>query len=81
MELKIDISKSVLTVPEAAYFLNCSSQKIYKLIQLNEVEAYKDTSAKGGTGRGWKISALSLVSYQSLRMFKQSQEESSNAPI
>ena len=51
MELKIDISKSVLTVPEAAYFLNCSSQKIYKLIQLNEVEAYKDTSAKGGTGR------------------------------
>ena len=81
MNYDIKISKNVLTVPEAAYFLNCSSQKIYKLIQLNEVEAYKDISAKGGTGRDWKISALSLVNYQSLRMFKQSQEESSNAPI
>ena len=81
MNYDIKISKNVLTVPEAAYFLNCSSQKIYKLIHMNEIEAYKDTSAKGGTGRDWKISALSLISYQSLRMFKQGQEESSNAQI
>ena len=81
MNYDIKISKNVLTVPEAAYFLNCSSQKIYKLIHMNEIEAYKDTSANGGTGRDWKISALSLISYQSMRMFKQSQEESSNAPV
>ena len=81
MNYDIKIPKGVLTVPEAAYFLNCSSQKIYRLIKLNEIEAYKDISAKGGTGRDWKISALSLVSYQSLRMFKQSQEESSNTQV
>ena len=81
MNYNVKIEKNVLTVPEAAYFLNCSSQKIYKLIHMNEIEAYKDTSAKGGTGRDWKISALSLVNYQSMRMFKQSQEESSDAPV
>jgi len=63
MELKIDIAKGVLTVPEAAYFLNCSSQKIYSLIKLEKIEA------------------LSLVHYQNVRLFKQSQEALSDTQI
>lgn len=81
MNYNVKIEKNVLTVPEAAQFLNCSSQKIYSLIKLNEVEAYKDVSAKGKTGRDWKISALSLINYQSMRLFKQSQKALSDTQI
>jgi len=81
MELKIDIAKGVLTVPEAAYFLNCSSQKIYSLIKLEKIEAYKDISAKGRTGRDWKITALSLVNYQGMRLFRKNSEEVSDIQI
>lgn len=81
MNFDIKMSKNVLTVPEAACFLNCSSQKIYSLIKLEKIEAYKDVSAKGKTGRDWKISALSLVNYQSMRLFQQSQEALSDTQI
>ena len=81
MNYNVKVEKNVLTVPEAAYFLNCSSQKIYSLIKLEKIEAYKDVSAKGRTGRDWKISALSLVNYQAMRLFRKNSEEVSDIQI
>lgn len=78
MEARIALIKGVLTVPEAASFLNCSSQKIYTLIKLNKIEAYKDISANGTVGRDWKITAQSLIHYQNSQMLKKSQEEVSD---
>lgn len=34
--------KDILTVTEASYYLACSSQKIYDLIHMGSLEAYKD---------------------------------------
>lgn len=71
--MTFDISKSILTVPEVAYILNCSSQKVYELIHLKKISAYKDFKSDGRHGRAWKITAFSVYCYinDSLNIYEQ----------
>ena len=39
--MTFDISKNILTVPEVAFILNCSSQKVYELIHLKKIYAFR----------------------------------------
>ena len=55
--------KEILTVPEVAYFLACSQQRIYNLIKIGKLEAYKDAGQRGQGGRTWKITAFSVEYY------------------
>lgn len=55
--------KEIITVQEAAYYLSCSPQKIYELIHMGSLEAYKDEGRGGRKGRAWKITAFSLEWY------------------
>lgn len=55
--------KDIITVQEAAYYLSCSPQKIYELIHMGRLEAYKDEGRGGRKGRGWKITAFSIEYY------------------
>ena len=62
--------KEIITVQEAAYYLACSPQKIYELIHIGSLEAYKDEGRAGRKGRAWKITAFSLEYYLRLRLNK-----------
>lgn len=62
--------KEIITVQEAAYYLSCSPQKIYELIHIGSLEAYKDEGRAGRKGRAWKITAFSLEYYLRLRLNK-----------
>lgn len=55
--------KDILTVTEAAYYLACSPPKIYELIHIGSLEAYKDEGRAGRKGRAWKITAFSIEYY------------------
>ena len=55
--------KEIITVQEAAYYLACSPQKIYELIHMGSLEAYKDEGRGGRKGRSWKVTAFSLEYY------------------
>lgn len=62
--------KEIITVQEAAYYLSCSPQKIYELIHLGSLEAYKDVGRSGRKGRTWKITAFSVDYYLRSRLNK-----------
>lgn len=53
----------LMHVSDAGSILGCSSQTIYKLINNNEIKAFK-------TGRAWKISAQSIKDYASSKLDK-----------
>ena len=75
--MTFDISKNILTVPEVAFILNCSSQKVYELIHLKKIYAYKDAKTNGKNGRAWKITAFSVYCYvdDSLNKYKKNVTE------
>ena len=62
--------KDILTVTEASYYLACSPQKIYDLIHMGSLEAYKDEGRAGRRGRAWKITAFSVEYYLRSRLNK-----------
>lgn len=53
----------LMHVSDAGSILGCSSQTIYKLINNDELKAFK-------TGRAWKISAQSVKDYASAKLNK-----------
>jgi len=58
------IEKSYLTVTEIAHVLNCSSQKIYKLIKNGDLDgAYKDSVR----GRAWKVPDSAIYRYEDIQ--------------
>ena len=57
------IEKTILTVSEAAFVLNCSDQIIYRLIHAKALGAYKDIG-----GRRWLIPEYSVTDYVESRM-------------
>ena len=57
------IEKTILTVSETAFILNCSDHVIYRLIHANALGAYKDIG-----GRRWRIPECSVTDYVASRM-------------
>ena len=57
------IEKSILTVSETSFMLNCSDQTIYRLIYAKALRAYKDYG-----GRRWLIPEYSVTDYVESRM-------------
>lgn len=57
------VEKTILTVSETAFMLNCSDQIIYRLIHAKALRAYKDFG-----GRRWLIPEYSVTDYVESRM-------------
>ena len=57
------IEEKIYTVSEAASILRCSSQKIYHLIHIKALNAYKDIG-----GRPWHIPNYCIENYVSSRI-------------
>lgn len=59
----ITASKNSVNVTEAAYMLNISVSKLYKIIHLGHLAAYKDSY-----GRAWQIPTKAVDEYVQKRM-------------